>query len=369
MKWFIFTLIAAGIGGDATIGEAMGESDDVNTVVLGSAPTPTNDALPYARTVTCTGDITITGSATNTPTSVTWSASPDGASGSCTGTSSYSCVVSVSPNAASEGVETITITATNAFGSNTDTDDVGFYVTGAHTCFSAQNIDGTFNSSLANNDPIATWENLGSSAFDATQGTGTSQPTFIASATTIGQPVASTDGGDSMAAAGAVTDWNFLHHSDTVTIYTVRLASTNVAHVVARTMASTGSANGGFYNFAATTTRMGATIREASVSLYASNDAVTVAIGPWESGEFVKKHNGTNYTLDYIRNNGTPVNTSGGAVAAATTNCGNTLTILATSNALTFLTLIYQSELNSTQRTINDDVTEWALGGALPLTP
>jgi hypothetical protein len=134
-------------------------------------------------------------------------------------------------------------------------------------------------------------------------------------------------------------------------------------------MASTGSANGGFYNFAATTTRMGATIREASVSLYASNDAVTVAIGPWESGEFVKKHNGTNYTLDYIRNNGTPVNTSGGAVAAATTNCGNTLTILATSNALTFLTLIYQSELNSTQRTINDDVTEWALGGALPLTP
>jgi len=60
----------------------------------------TINAMPYTRTVTC-GSYTLTGSASGAG-AVSWSASPSGASGSCTGTTSWSCVVSVAPDATGE---------------------------------------------------------------------------------------------------------------------------------------------------------------------------------------------------------------------------------------------------------------------------
>jgi hypothetical protein len=318
--------------------------------------------------VTCTGSITITGTATNTPTSVTWAASPSGASGSCTGTDSYSCAVAVAPDAAGEGVETITITATNAFGSNTDTETVGFYVNGAHSCFSAQNIDGSFNSTLADNDPISTWENLGSSALDVTQGTAGARPTYIANSTTINQPVVSTDGGDSVASSADVTNWNFLHQADTVSVYHVGLLSTSAAGIPVRNMSSLSGTNGIYFYTLASTTRMGARIRE-TTTIYDGNDTTTVSIGPWEDFVYVKKHNGTAYTLDYTRNNAATVNTTGVANAASVTNGQTALSMLSSTVGLTFQIQIYQSELSPTQIGINNAVTEWALDGTLPVVP
>ena len=92
-----------------------------------TAPTITIDALPYARTVTCSS-YTLTGTAPGAG-AVTWSASPSGASGACTGTTSWSCVVDVDPDATGEGVETITVAQS---GATSATATIGFYVDGEH---------------------------------------------------------------------------------------------------------------------------------------------------------------------------------------------------------------------------------------------
>ena len=72
----------------------------------GPAPSVTIDTQPFTRTVTCTGSYTLTGTATDV-TSVAWAASPSGESGACTGTTSWSCAVAVSPDASGQGVETV----------------------------------------------------------------------------------------------------------------------------------------------------------------------------------------------------------------------------------------------------------------------
>lgn len=170
-----------------------------------SSNTVSITTLPFERTVTCTGTYTLTGTASGSPASVSWSASPSGASGACTGTSSWSCAVAIAPDAIGEGVETITVTS-NVGGSANVT--IGFYVNGAHTCFSAQNINTTYNSSMSNGAAISHWDNVGSSAKDADQVTGAQMPTYITNCVG-GQPCVRFDGGDRMYTS-TIADWTFL---------------------------------------------------------------------------------------------------------------------------------------------------------------
>jgi hypothetical protein len=174
--------------------------------------------------------ITISGTATNTPTSISWSASPSGASGTVTGDlTNWSTTVAISPDASGEGVETITFVATNAAGSDTDAVTVGFYVAGAHTFLNAQNINGTYNSGMADSDAIATWENLGSSALDVAQGTGSAQPAYRTNMVG-GQPVVKGDGGDYLVAATA-SDWRFLHEDTQNHVYGVAMLLSGTTNI------------------------------------------------------------------------------------------------------------------------------------------
>jgi hypothetical protein len=371
MKWLLLSFIAASsIGGDATLGESIGDKDDAGVMVPGTTPVITMTALPFTRTVTCTGSITITGTATNSPSSVTWSASPSGDSGSCTGTSSWSCAVSVSPDAAGEGVETITITATNGSGSDTDTVDVGFYVNGAHSCFLAQSVDGSYNSTLANNDPIATWDNLGSSGLDVTQGTAGSRPTYK-TAVVGGQPVVRLDGGDAMLAATA-SDWIFLHNGVSASIDVTASLTNTGSNVFVATSAGTSLSTGiGFR-----------THTNAVESVFLSNGA-SLVINSSSAINIFTINTFNNFTITLAATD-TPdltgyVNGSSALTAtAASFSSGNPAGAMQVGQSTgggsimtgdLFKILIYSSVLTSTQRQINKAVDEWALGATFPVTP
>jgi hypothetical protein len=326
------------------------------------APPLTIAALPYARTVTCTGAITLTGTATGAG-AVSWAASPDGASGSCTGTTSWSCAVSVSPNAAGEGVETITVSQA---GGGSASVDVGFYVAGAHSCFLAQSINGTYNSGLVDADAVGTWVNLGSSAKNVTQATGSARPTYRTSVVG-GQPVVRCDGGDRLVAATA-SDWTFLHDGTGATIDGVT-KTTSAAIQNVMTTTTTGSAVGIRYRYNSAST----------VSYFFADGAASVTVtGNSTSGAFDQLTSTTasadtpDLTL-YVDNVsvGTPIDAPSFPVVAPTT----ALSVCATSAGVSpftgdlFRAIIYASSLTSTQRGINLAVDEWALGGTLPVTP
>lgn len=337
----------------------------------GSAPVPTNAALPFTRTVTCTGSITITGSATNTPTSVTWAASPDGASGSCTGTSSYSCAVAVAPNAAGEGVETITITATNAFGSNNAaTVDVGFYVNGAHSCFSAQNIDGSYNATLANNDPITTWTNVGSSALNVTQATAAAKPTYKTSLGTVSQPFVSFDGGDNLRDATATaSNWNFINNSTECSTESVSYSATDTATFmwVWTTFLTSGGAYAA-YDYRTTTNSL------THIPAYAQSSGVfpsSAIANRIQLAQALKNTIDANDAVAYL--DGTSNKTM---VTTTQTNSTTYLQIGGYSsspiNPLTgyiWSVRFYSTQLSATQRAINEAVDAWALNGTFPITP
>ena len=196
----LLALLLAG----AALRPAADMRDVAFTVSAGAAGTVTIDAMPYTRTVTCTGSYTLTGTASGGG-AVSWASSPSGDSGACTGTDTWSCAVAVSPDAAGEGVETITVAQA---GGGSDTEDIGFYVAGSHSCFLAQSVNGSYNVGLADDDKIGTWVNSGSSAKNVTQaGADTLKPTFK-TAIVGGQPVVRFDGGDRLQAATA-SDWTF----------------------------------------------------------------------------------------------------------------------------------------------------------------
>jgi len=319
-------------------------------------------ALPYARTVTCTGAITLTGTATGAG-AVSWAASPDGASGSCTGTTSWSCAVSVSPNAAGEGVETITVSQA---GGGSASVDVGFYVAGAHSCFLAQSVNGTYNSGLVDADAVGTWVNLGSSAKNVTQATGSAQPSLRLSVVG-GQPVVRCDGGDRLVAATA-SDWTFIHDGTGATIDGVT-KTTSAAIQNVMTTTTTGSAVGVRYRYNSAST----------VSYFFADGAASVTVtGNSTSGAFNQLTSTTasadtpDLTL-YVDNVsvGTPIDAPSFPVVAPTT----ALSVCATSAGVSpftgdiFRAIIYASSITSTQRGINLAVDEWALGGTLPVTP
>jgi hypothetical protein len=337
------------------------------------------DAMPYARTVTCS-DYTLTGSAPGAG-AVSWSASPSGDSGVCTGTTSWTCVVNVDPDASGEGVETITVAQS---GAASDTETIGFYVDGEHSCFLSQSINGTYNSGIADLDAVATWENLGSSALDATQGTAGAQPTFRTSIVG-GQPVVRCDGGDHLQAATA-SDWTFLNDladwSESV-IFATTASDPNALMVLTTTM-----------DIAAPTTSRGMALRYDDRASVPANNRIS-GLGGNGTGAFMNVSSpddaaspanfndallindddggaGVDFTI--YRNNvsvGTQVRTLGyssSAPASALVVGKNTAATFRLTGDL-FRILIYQSALTATQRGINQAVDEWALGGTLPVTP
>ena len=329
-----------------------------------SSSTVTLDAMPYTRTVTC-GSYTLTGTFTGaTP---TWSASPSGASGSCSddGGGAFSCVVAVAPDATGEGVETVTVD-----NGASDAVDIGFYVSGAHSCFLSQNVDGSYNATLANLDAVATWQNVGTSALDVTQATGTLQPTFR-TGIVGGQPIVRCDGGDRLAASTA-SDWTYLHDGTGSTAESITyisasptiqfVSSTTPVATVAQVGYGTGIAasfRAQFYMVDGTAVRINATGLNNSVST-AKFDLHQATLASANTPDMTTYINGTSAIT---------------ANAAAFTSSApfSPLNICGSSNGNfplagdLFRVSAYQSTLDSTQRGINPAVDEWALGGTLPV--
>jgi hypothetical protein len=331
-----------------------------------SGPAVVIDAMPYARTVTCS-DYTLTGSAPGAG-AVSWSASPSGDSGVCTGTTSWTCVVNVDPDASGEGVETITVAQS---GAASDTETIGFYVDGEHSCFLSQSVNGLYNSGLSNLDAVATWENLGSSALDVTQGTAGAQPTFRTSIVN-GSPVVRCDGGDGLAAAAAA-DWTFLHDGNDNTIDSIALKSgTGGSSTIVANKTGTDGILGTRHSMLHTNLRF---YRNVGTGLSSSN-----AVSANNAAGNDVFHSMVSWVDDDAgAGSDVFVSTDGVVVGAA----GVVYSVLDASrlgvcfdgsgaSALTgdlFRVLIYQSALDATQRGINKAVDEWALGGTLPVTP
>jgi hypothetical protein len=330
----------------------------------GGEDTVTIDAMPYTRTVTC-DTYTVTGTYTGTaPT--TWSASPSGDTGSCTdlGGGTFSCVVDVDPDASGEGVETITI--------GNDSVDIGFYVSGSHSCFLAQSVDGSYNSTLADNDPVATWENLGTSALDVAQATAATQPTFKTSIVN-GSPVVRADGNDNLSATTA-SDWTYLHDGTGMTIDAIALMTSGSAiNNIATTSTGSGSNRGiGWRTVSTAATSFylsdGAALR---INVASANDVFTA--GTFNNHMVMLASADTPDHTQYI--NGTSVQSGNSSAAFSSSDPANPLFLFSTpapAFPLTgdvFRVVIYASALTSTQRAINQSVDEWALGGTLPVTP
>jgi len=329
------------------------------------APPLTIAAQPFARTVTCTGARTLTGTATGTG-AVTWSASPDGASGACTGTGTWSCDVAVSPNAAGEGVETITISQS---GGGSATVELGFYVAGAHSCFLAQSYDGAYNAGKLNLAAVGTWVNLGTSALNVTQATGSAQPTYRTNIVR-GQPVVRCDGGDRVVAATAA-DWQFLHDGTGATIDTVTSTSVSQTSAIATT-SGTGFTVGVRHRINTSFSVQYSQLDGATAATI-NGAASSITSGAFDGILSTLASADTPDATLYVNNAsvGTPVNATLFPAVAPT----SALSVCATSagvnpmNGDLFRVLIYASSLDATQRGINKQTDEWALGGTLPVTP
>lgn len=184
-----------------------------------TVPPPTAidiDALPYTRTLVC-GSYTLTGTSAGADL-VEWSVSPGSASGACSGTDTWSCVVTVSPTSAATATPTVTVTASTSGGELTDTVALGFFPGSAYSCYLAQNVDASYNSTLANGDAVATWQDSTTNNRDLTQGTAGAQPSVrLQVVGANSQPMVSCDGGDVIAASTAAA-WTFLHNGSPRTV-------------------------------------------------------------------------------------------------------------------------------------------------------
>ena len=347
-----------------------------------SAASITLDAMPYTRTVTC-GTYYQVVTSTDHGTAMTWNSQPSNTNGVCSYSAGdiWDCAVTVTPDAVGEGVETVTITQGTATGSF----DVGFYVASAHSCFLSQNVNGSYNTGLANLDAVATWENVGTSALDVTQGTGAAQPTFRTSIVG-GQPVVRCDGGDRLAASTA-SDWTFLNDSadwSMQVVYATSAANPNAAMAVVTTQSSfTFSNSRGHSTWYDDRVAVPANERGRQA---ASNGTVYLwNLSGADGGLPAAKFN--DQSFDHDNDGGAGIDATqysnnavdGTAIVSAAYSAlapGAPLTFCSQGGvAASWLTgdlfrvLIYQSALTSTQRGINKAVDEWALGGTLPVTP
>jgi hypothetical protein len=332
------------------------------TAIDGAIPL-TIDAMPYERTVTC-DTYTVTGTFVGSaPTG--WSASPSGDTGSCTDTGggTFSCVVDVDPDASGEGVETITI--------GSETVDIGFYVAGSHSCFLAQSVDGNYNSTLADNDPVATWQNLGTSALDVTQATAANQPAFKTSIVN-NSPVVRCDGGDGLNASTA-SDWTFLHNGDDNTIDSVALKSgTGAISTIVATKTGSDGILGTRHTFLNTNLRAYRNVAAGGPTANAVSANNAVPNNQFHLITSAVDDDGGAGADVFLWTNGTEVSAAGIAYSASD---ASPLAVCFDTSGLNHLTgdlfrvLIYQSALDATQRDINQAVDEWALGGTFPVTP
>jgi lysophospholipase L1-like esterase len=268
-------------------------------------------------------------------------------------------------------VETITVSQA---GGGSAAVDVGFYVTGAHSCFLAQSVDGTYNSTQADLSAVATWVNLGTSALNVTQETGSAQPTYR-TAFYGQQPAITCDGGDKVQAATAA-DWTFLHTGVDTTIDAVSRWSAGTTTAVVSTM--TGSAN----------TALGARVSYLS----SSSGRTFYNVGNGTLSNFLATTASSSGASNILHNQTATLNDDGGAgidatiVIDATTATasranaysaldGNPLALCAnpagTADSLTgdlFAVLVYSTALSATESGITRAVHEWALGGTFPIT-
>lgn len=339
------------------------------------APNITIDALPYARTVSC-GSYTVTGEyVSSAPTG--WTAAPSGDSGVCTdlGAGLFSCVVTVAPDAVGDGVEVITVGDARV--------TIGFYVAGSHSCFLAQNVNGSYNAGIADDDAVPTWENVGTSGLDVTQGVGTAQPKVKLNIVG-GQPVVRCDGGDSLAAAAAA-DWTYLSNGTDWSFDSVAYSVANPAdiHTIAATTTAVNAiANRGWSAFLDDRVSVPANDRlrwsvssGAALNLsFISNDnqwptgvfhltIISLDDDGGAGGDGETFVDGTTLTAALRTGAYSASAPEGPLTLCAETDGGRPLT------GDIFRALFYQSRLTSTQRGINKTVDEWALGGALPVTP
>jgi hypothetical protein len=216
---------------------------------------------------------------------------------------------------------------------------------------------------------VATWENLGSSALDVTQGTAANQPTFKTSIVG-GNPVVRCDGGDRLDAATA-SDWTFLHDGTGSSIGSVTSTSTSGFGTIAATSAGSGSSIGfglrhattfavNYFQFISTTSITVSTSANAVISGGFNSETVTNASS--ETPDIVLYFNGLSAD-------------AGNPSAISSSDPSNPLSVCATPAGAVRLTgdlfrvLIYTGVLDATQRAINQAVDEWALGGSLPVTP
>ena len=352
----------------ASMGADSDARDVAMSVMVENGASVTIDAMPFTRTVTCTGEYTVIGSTNGGTGGVTWSASPSGESGACFDLvpPAFYCDVIVAPDFAGEGVETITIARSGATSATTT---IGFYVDGAHSCFLSQSVNGSYNSGLTNADAVATWENLGTSALDVTQGTGGAQPSYR-TAVVGGQPVVRCDGGDRLAASTA-SDWTFLYDGTDWTVEHIAKTTTGPFGVYV----TTENANS-FHGFVTID-------NTAAMFLQVFNATPTANFSFSKSPHAVGSFHLASFVLDDDGGAGNDASIFLDSLAAATAARASTysvttaqpLNVCAYANAsfpLTgdmFAVRIYQSALTSTQRGINKAVDEWALGGTLPVTP
>jgi len=349
---------------------SMNASSDARDMAMrppSGGPALTIAAMPYTRTVTC-GSYTLTGTASGAG-AVSWSASPSGASGACTGTTSWSCVVAVAPDATGEGVETITVAQS---GATSGTVDIGFPVTAdLSSCFDSHNVDGSYNSTLANADPVATWSDEGPAAKDLAQGVGTAQPSFRTSVVG-GSPVVRCDGGDAVGGSTAA-DWTYLHASGGSTVDAVVSMTNTGLNTIAATSTGSGTNRG-----------MGWRTNTTAAANYYMSDGTSLRINATSSNNVFTANtfNGHLVTLrlldtpdmtSYI--NGTSVVT-GNAAAFTASDPANALHLCARGDGTaSFMTgdvvvvRTYTRVLTSTERDINKAVDEWRLGATFPVTP
>jgi hypothetical protein len=333
----------------------------------GSVAAVTIDAMPFARTVTCS-DYTLTGTAPGAG-AVSWAASPSGASGACTGTTSWSCVVDVAPDAVGEGVETITVSQSGATGG---TVTIGFYVEGEHSCFLAQSYDGAYNAGKADLAAVATWVNLGSSALNVTQAVGSAQPTYR-TGIVGGQPVVRCDGGDRVAAATAA-DWTFLADGTDATSSLAVIVNSTATRIFLSTSnfneTSINSFNVLRFDTNASQTRINGAAQALSVATGNNtfNNSVaneyTIVIND-DAGAGVDGFASVNGGADVTAASTSPYALT--SAAPLTICAGNTGQRPHSGDMIDIL--IYASALSATQSGINHTVREWALGGTLPVTP
>jgi hypothetical protein len=306
---------------------------------------------------------------------VTWAASPSGYSGSCTGTDTWSCDLKVFPSNVGDGVETITVTR----GTATDDVTIGFYFEESHSCFLSQSVNGSYNAGLSDLDAVATWENLGSSALDVTQGTGAAQPTFR-TGIVGGQPVVRCDGGDRLGAATA-SDWDFVMTAADKTVEHVAIptAGTSINAMLTAIGSSSGTVNQWFIAHGDLTTNeryIARTYNALGTPVIALDGTANLfPSGAATLAQTVYDDNGGAGNDAFAYLNGAAASPVAAAAAAYGTTAASALQLCSFFNGANFYTgdlfrvLIYQSALTATQRGINKAVDEWALGGTLPVTP